>query len=670
MGVGRRRRRVHALYCERTVTNFVVSFFPKLNRDVKRDANELLGIAGSHPAALKRMKLLDQPPPVQTGVLSASKTPTIDEGRLIDISTVVDKIISEENLGHFFENGVGDKSNWAGRNGYVIADSVLKILGNPEASEEELQNAVFTDLLVNHSIPFLDTSCSSKKTDKNGNKKYTESGLSKLLEEFGKIVSQQDTKNMHKIMRGLPVTTTSKPDLAPLHNRNSELEIRLGEFKNADNYTEEQARTRCIMYLLTLLYWLRTVLGIPVESVYGFYVCGRRCSDQRGHRYTVALLKLSAPQYLGDELRAICLSLRREIYNPLPLQFLIHFLKAGKRWVMADQIPRITDLHRRIPSLFVLPTSLWVDDRDRRLVEHGTLSIVFRITARGLKDLLRGKKSHHFPDITCTREWNEHCNLVFERICKPGEGVWFYLKIRSKNPSWNTNPMGPMCDVWDLLTGDGDAHGFSGTYLGCHPFVAHNFGLVVMADRGRQIKQIECFEMATLAKQFSRVIDAALFLAEHLPHGDVLPHNIVYDEKESMMTLIDIDEGVRKDSGLDHILQRKNMYHGDSDDWYIALSYPNPLRERAILYTQSQLIATFLFLIGKVESPTKQTTELHSSVIDQAKKLGEKLYTLDSLGAKGSVIDEDEVAEYELLVKAAYDCMIATLGGVPSSDEA
>ena len=650
----------------------MTSLFPKRdNSELDGGGNSLLGIAGSHPAALKRMKLMDEPPPVQNGVLSASQTPTIDEGRLIDISTVVHKTRNDQSMGTFFDS---PNNRWNGEHGYMIADSVLKVLKNPNALEKELQNAVFTDLLVNHGIPFPETSRSSNETDENGNQKYSESILIKLLEELGKKMNQPETKNMQKIMRGLPVTTTSKPDLAPLDHRNGTFEIRLGELKNAGNYEEEQARTQCIMYLLSLLYWLRTVQGIPVESVYGFYICGCRCSDHDGLKYTVALVKLSAPQYLGDELKAVCLSQRRGIDNPLPLQLLVHFLKEGKRWVMADQIPRITDLHRRIPSLFVLPTSLWVDDQDRRLVEHGTLSVVFRITFRGLKDLLSGKKKpHHFRDVTSTREWNEYCDLVCEKSREHGEGVWFYLKIRSKNASWNTNPMGPMHDVWDLLTGNGDAHGFSWTYLGCPPFDARNFGLVVMVDRGLQIKQIACFEMATLAMQFSRVIDAALFLAEHLPHGDVLPHNIVYDEKKSVMTLIDIDEGVRKDSGLhhvDHILRRKNMYRGDSDDWYIALLYPNPLRELAVLYTQSQLIASFLFLMGKVESPTKQTTELHLSVFVKAKKLGERLYTLDSSGGEGSVIDQDEVAEYELLVKDAYDCMIATLGGVPSSDEA
>ena len=85
-------------------------------------------------------------------------------------------------------------------------------------------------------------------------------------------------------------------------------------------------------------------------------------------------------------------------------------------------------------------------------------------------------------------------------------------------------------------------------------------------------------EPKNIVREFQKVMETAIFLSTCLPHGDVLPHNLVYDETRGEMTLIDIDEGVRKPEttgGKDHLLQRKNGYNNDNNDWYIALTYPN-----------------------------------------------------------------------------------------------
>jgi hypothetical protein len=57
------------------------------------------------------------------------------------------------------------------------------------------------------------------------------------------------------------------------------------------------------MHLLGLIYWLRTELGEPVEAVYGFYFCGRRCENQDNNTYLVGLIKLSAPKWLGENVK-------------------------------------------------------------------------------------------------------------------------------------------------------------------------------------------------------------------------------------------------------------------------------------------------------------------------------------------------------------------------------
>jgi hypothetical protein len=135
-------------------------------------------------------------------------------------------------------------------------------------------------------------------------KTYQEVDLASLMEEFGiQYTGSHEANNMRRIMRGSPVTTRSKPDLAPLDSRESKLQIRFGEFKNNKEYDQSTARTQCVMYLLGLLYWLRTELGEPVEAVYGFYFCGCRCKNE-DNTYSVGLIKLSAPKWLGEELKA------------------------------------------------------------------------------------------------------------------------------------------------------------------------------------------------------------------------------------------------------------------------------------------------------------------------------------------------------------------------------
>ena len=153
---------------------------------------------------------------------------------------------------------------------YKIDKRVMEVLQDEEASEEELRDAVFTDFMDNHEIKFLESSISANE-DKNGNKKYTESSLSTFLVNYGKLCDEQETNQMRRIMRGLPVTTTSKPDLVPLRPGNNagidEIQIVMGEFKNAEKYTEELARTQ-MPHVLDWAYLLVTLRA--------WQACGRR----------------------------------------------------------------------------------------------------------------------------------------------------------------------------------------------------------------------------------------------------------------------------------------------------------------------------------------------------------------------------------------------------------
>ena len=90
--------------------------------------------------------------------------------------------------------------------------------------------------------------------------------------------------------------------------------------------------------------------------------------------------------------------------------------------------------------------------------------------------------------------------------------------------------------------------------------------------------------------------DNAIVLSSKFPHGDVLPHNIVWN-KEKKLTLIDIDGGVAPSQMM---LERKINYTEEKKNgWYAALSYPNGARKKPEAYTKIQLMALLEYLSQK-----------------------------------------------------------------------
>jgi hypothetical protein len=205
----------------------------------------MLGAQGEHPTnrrrslsayaksvgnpEAKRLRLYDIPP-VQNGVVAASKTPTVDAGRLLDI-----KVREVQDISLFFDD-VGALSDIPE---YVVAPIVKSALTSTRANEESLRNAVYTDLLENHGISFPKSSTTEdslvakilRRVLLKKSKTYREADLPSLMAEYGKLLCGHDANNMRRILRELPLTTTSKPDLAPLDSRDSKNQIRFGEFK-------------------------------------------------------------------------------------------------------------------------------------------------------------------------------------------------------------------------------------------------------------------------------------------------------------------------------------------------------------------------------------------------------------------------------------------------------
>jgi hypothetical protein len=109
------------------------------------------------------------------------------------------------------------------------------------------------------------------------------------------------------------------------------------------------------------------------------------------------------------------------------------------------------------------------------------------------------------------------------------------------------------------------------------------------------------------------------------------------------LTLIDVDEGV---SIRKELLSRNNKYSSDGNDWYIALSYPNFLRKNAQKYTQSQLVASFLYLAGRITDFSTETNQKLDELQKEAQKLGEALFKIDEAKNYGMGSAEKEKFEW------------------------
>jgi hypothetical protein len=207
-----------------------------------------------------------------------------------------------------------------------------------------------------------------------------------------------------------------------------------------------------------------------------------------------------------------------------------------------------------------LPTNLWEDKGDeRRLVLNGALSTVFHVSGQGLTSLL--EDSTHFQGIgKHDSNWNAFVSGVDTFLQDNSNAeARFYLKIRSKDTCFQNKPMRAMFEVWGMFKTqavilDDELQValdlISVTYP-LKPYGNADLGVILMRDRGRPLTDISVFKTNILS-EFKKIIRTATFLSKHLPHGDVLPHNLVYDEANGHLTLIDLDEGVASGELANH----------------------------------------------------------------------------------------------------------------------
>ena len=128
------------------------------------------------------------------------------------------------------------------------------------------------------------------------------------------LVEGTDVVSVRGAEPGLFVRASSRPDISVIIKAadNTDGDVATGEVKNDDNFTVKDAVMQEGAYLMLLLYWWKVFAGRDVSSVFGFVVCGPFCRDLKQRkrswygesptdaRHCICLLRLSAPQSLGD----------------------------------------------------------------------------------------------------------------------------------------------------------------------------------------------------------------------------------------------------------------------------------------------------------------------------------------------------------------------------------
>jgi RIO-like serine/threonine protein kinase len=112
------------------------------------------------------------------------------------------------------------------------------------------------------------------------------------------------------------------------------------------------------------------------------------------------------------------------------------------------------------------------------------------------------------------------------------------------------------------------------------PFTSNDMGVVLMHNCGCPLQDVGKFQdPKSIVQEFEKVIQTASFLVDNgLPHGDVLPHNLVYNKETCAMSLIDIDEGVGQDDRntlVDHNITYIGLYAVAADCYISLFGYKN-----------------------------------------------------------------------------------------------
>ena len=528
------------------------------------------------PLKRKRLALMERPAP--SGALCASKSSAI----LHDHHPAEIEEIAVDKPDIFFP----DKSHIA-PSSEIIGDNVKRALKDRRLSENGLRNAIFTELKRNHGVEFPVSSSQWESEIMlrrffRRNERYQETPLKALLNEFYEsCLSRDEGANeiliQERLLKGLNVTTTSLPDLTVVRER----ALHFGEIKNDSTYSKPNASKQCALYLCALLYFFRVHMGMKVRSVFGFCLCGYGCFGAKKNEYAVGLVRLSAPEHLGDSLLSQVFWTQCRTDDLFGVQLLVHFLRNGKTQEIGGEIEQVIAASHRIPALLTLPEALW---NSPHLVSNGTTSMVFC----GNKDEITLLLDRFPPSLGQSWEIFEGQVSDFFKSLKPADSTkHFYLKVRLKDTSLRPNPAKSVIELFNKY----QQHYYDTNCV--LPYGTDQLGVFLMHDCGDAVKEetIAALGFHKFCSIFSILWRETKSLCDSLFHGDALPDNLLYNTVSQKLTLIDLDEGTVEANAPKRILE-------DDSVVYAYLRYPNFLRawRQTLLYTQIQLVASFLLL--------------------------------------------------------------------------
>jgi hypothetical protein len=276
-------------------------------------------------------------------------------------------------------------------------------------------------------------------------------------------------------------------------------------------------------------------MGRQIDSVWGFCICGSCCIGLKG-KYSIALIKLSAPVMLGNPIVSSVFWDEYSLDDMKGMQLLATFIQRGKAYESHEPPKTNLALRYRIPALFSLPVSFWDDPC---LISNGTLSTVFRGTQSEITDLV-----HKFQKLSQWDLFKKSFQRFFQTL-PPNQEGHFYLKIQMKYFSINSDAMDP-----EMVLSSRDLKPYNEMYC-IQPFKNKYLKVNLMKDCGTSLNanSFEGIRFGEFCKIFGKFWKEIMLLCEDIFHGDVLPHNIVLTSTNSLI-LIDWDEGT---VGLDTV---------------------------------------------------------------------------------------------------------------------
>jgi hypothetical protein len=468
------------------------------------------------------------------------------------------------------------------QDGIIHAMRKLENISVPEESRKEPKPKRFEHLRLIFS-----------NIDRGDRVAYAEKDTMSLLELYATkylpegLVDDRAQQRMKVAEPGLFVKASSRPDVAVLISTArddtgviTDSDISFGEIKNDDGYTTCNAIDQEVCYLMLLQYWWKVFCGRQVDEVYGFIVCGPKCSDTKGHkhnlfgsvtdaRYVVCLIELSAPLTLGGMNVATILEKRCDLGDDKGAKLLFGFLSSKRLWNRIREKRQISCPCAAWMSAPVGFGECITEAHKWSLIENGTAALVFRCEgADGVRLLLT------LVEASLVETFELFWNTYLDQCKNDNRILYVKVKTRATDRKFNQNPRDMVLHAQSVKDQD-----LVMTYP-VVPVKRKNGYFVLMNDRGSRIDiKTMTLDLDEFNKKYRSLWErtTAWSNAACLYHGDIDEHNLLIDTEKNLV-LIDWDEAEE---------YPKSRYTKSDEEG--TLRHLELLRPDGKLYTEVQL---------------------------------------------------------------------------------